>query len=336
MYLCYRVGYRNHSRAACAASDDRPDSVRSTLFRFVSVGVIITLGASVMSVITLLDTKLIKSTLPGVPGIGPALADELYGSYSAVQTLYNVPASFIMPMVIAVVPAIAAATAKHDSAEAGLIAESGLRVSAVVAMPMGVGLSVLASPIVGVLYPRTNVMGATMLSYLGIAAIFVCISLVTNSILQAGGNERLPIFSMLAGGAVKIGANLLLVRRPEINILGGPIGTIGCYAVICILNCIFIYRSLDVKPNYFRAFLRPLISAAVMGASAWAVYGLGSRLLHAGPPRRDLPTLIALAFAIGVAVLVYLVMVSVTRSLTREDLKLIPKGEKIARILRFK
>ena len=37
--------------------------------------------------------------------------------------------------------------------------------------------------------------------------------------------------------------------------------------------------------------------------------------------------------AIGVAVVIYLVLVVVLRAITREDLSLMPKGERIARLL---
>ena len=273
--------------------------------------------------------------LPNVAGIGPALADELYGSYSAMQTLYNLPAAFITPMTIAVVPAISAAVARKAHEEACGIAESGIRISAVLAMPMGVGLAVLSGPIVHLLYPKTNAMGPTILTYLAIASVFVCIALVTNAILQANGGEKYPIFSMLVGGIVKIAFNLLLVRRPDINILGACIGTIACYAVICVMNCVFIYRRLQVKPRYDRAFLRPLLSSAVMGAAAWAVYGIAERVLHVADGGR-LSLMIAMCLAIGIAVIVYLLMIIVTRSITAEDMKLIPKGEKIARLLRIR
>ena len=159
---------------------------------------------------------------------------------------------------------------------------------------------------------------------------------MTNAILQADGDEVLPIISMVVGGVVKIGCNLLLVRRPEINIQGAAIGTIACYGVICVLNCIFIAHRLAVKPNYGRAFLRPLLSAAVMGAAAWGVYGIVSRLMHLGPESGRMSSLIVLLISVAVAAVVYLIMVIVTRSVTLEDMKLIPKGEKLAKILHIR
>ena len=92
-------------------SADVPQSAGSTFARFVKIGVPITLGASVMSVITLLDTNLVNVRLLDA-GLDGQLADTLYGSYSAMLTLYNLPAAFITPLTISVVPAISAAVAR--------------------------------------------------------------------------------------------------------------------------------------------------------------------------------------------------------------------------------
>ena len=335
MFICYARRYRKTASDSAEQSADEPDSYKSTLWQFVKIGVAITLGASVMSVFSLIDTKLIQMQLPQVEGISESLADTLYGSYSAMQTLYNLPAAFITPMTIAIVPAISAAVAKRAQGEAGMIAESGLRISSVIALPMGIGLAVLSAPIVKVLYDGTHEIGPTILTYLGVASIFVCIALVTNSILQANGNEKLPIISMIIGGIVKIAVNLLLVRRPEIHILGACIGTICCYLVICVLNCIFISRCMADKVSYSRIFLRPLISSLVMGAAAWAVYGIAARVLG-GAEMGGLMQLLAMCAAIGVAVIVYLLLVILTRAVTYDDMKLIPKGEKIAKLLRIR
>ena len=338
--LIYMLGsylkqYRAPAIEACALSDDSPESAGRTLWQFVRIGVPITLGASVMSLFSLIDTKLINMQLPYVPGIGPALADELYGAYSTMTTLYNLPAAFITPMSIAVVPAISAAAVRHARGEVGSITESSLRISAVIALPMGAGLAVLAEPIIRMMFPDSNAAGPAILTYLGIASVFVCISLVSNAILQADGRERLPIVSMLAGGIVKIACNLLLVSRPEINILGAAIGTIACYGVICVLNCIFISRSMKVSPRYGRAFLPPLVSTLVMAVCAWAVYGLCARALHV-PQAGRMMLVASLGVSILIAIVVYVVMIVVTKSVTLEDMKLIPRGEKIAKLLHIK
>jgi stage V sporulation protein B len=70
-----------------------------------------------------------------------------------------------------------------------------------------------------------------------------------------------------------------------------------------------------------------------MGLTAWAVYGLSQRLLL-GQGRFG--TLLAMCFAIAAAVIVYLAAAILFKAVTKEDMKLIPGGEKIARILRMR
>ena len=158
---------------------------------------------------------------------------------------------------------------------------------------------------------------------------------MTNAILQAGGNEKYPVWSMLAGGAVKLIVNWVLVGDPEVNIVGAPIGTICCYAVMCVMNALFMLKCMKRPPNFAKVLLRPALSSAVMGLSAWAVYGLAVRFIG-GPDMGRLMMTLCMCAAIFVAVAVYLVMVIATRAVTYEDMKLVPKGEKLARILHIK
>lgn len=325
-----RKHYKKELRAEGAT--DTPDSAGRILGQLLRIGVPITLGLSVSSLVTLLDSKLVLYQLKETLSFTEAMADELYGVYSGVQTLFNLPAAFITPLTISVVPAVAAAVARRDHREAGTVAGSALRVTALLALPMGVGLSVLSLPIVRVVYPRANAAGGPLLGLLGIASIFVCITLITNALLQANGNEKLPMLSMLAGGVVKVGVNWVLVGNPNINIYGAPIGTICCYLVICIINLIALRRRMPQAPSAAKGLIRPVICAVVMGGAAWGVYGACSRFT-ARMSSAWLGTAVAMAAAILVAVVVYLVLIIAIRAITLEDMRLIPKGEKLARLL---
>ena len=76
-----------------------------------------------------------------------------------------------------------------------------------------------------------------------------------------------------------------------------------------------------------------------MGAAAWAVYGLAEKVLSAVPEGETEAVLsrtgnaMATLGAIGVAVVIYLALVVALRAITRDDLSLMPKGERIARLL---
>lgn len=335
--LLYMFVYKKRNyRDEVSGTADVPDSRGRIFGQLMRIGIPIALGSTVLSVINLVDTSLCMGRLQNAAGFTYDQAKTLYGVYGAEQTLYNLPAAFITPLTISVVPAIAACVVRRERAEAARIAENSLRISTVVALPMGVGLSVLAYPITNVLYPGSNAAGPELLTLLGIASYFVCIAIMQNAILQANGNEIYPIFSMVAGGLVKIAVNWFLVANPKINIVGAPIGTICCYVVMCALNHMFLSACLKTAPRTGRILLRPALSSAAMGAAAWASYGLLSRLLARGGELSRMGMALAMLAAIVIAVAVYLTLIIVTRAVTMEDMKLIPKGEKIGKILRIR
>lgn len=330
--LVYMVVYKRRNYAySSATAEDKPDSSASIFAELVRIGVPITLGACVMSVFTLIDNKLVLYQL-GELGYSAEESGVLYGVYSKAMTLYNLPAAFITPLTISVVPSIASCVAAKKHTESCEIGESSVRIASIIALPMGIGLSVLSYPIMNVLYPGSHASGGTLLMYMGLASIFVCLALISNAVLQAHGNEKYTVVSMIVGGLVKIGVNWVLVGNPNINIIGAPIGTLCCYVVMCLLNYAFLCKCMEVRPSVKRMLLRPVISCLVMGAAAWAVYGLASLVLGEGWMRMAF----AMLCGVGVAVVVYLVLIIVTRAVTFEDMKLIPKGEKIARLLHIK
>jgi len=336
LYICIKTmrGMKRTRRAL--PNPDVPERSGIILKRLIKIGVPIALGSSVLSVITLVNTKLVLGRLQSAAGLSSTDALVLFGVYSKALTLYNLPAAFITPLTVSVVPAIAANMAKKSYVEAREVAESSLRISSIIALPMGVGLSVLCAPIMNVLYPGSASQGPLLLSIMGIASFFVCVSLITTSILQASGFERLPMITMVAGGVMNLILNWFLVGNPKINIVGAPVGTLCCYVFMSVLNLVFIKTCLPKKPRLNRAFLLPAFNCAVMGFAAWLVYPAFLGLLGAGPQPDRFTTMVAMLGTIAVAALVYLILTIATRAITLDDMKLIPKGERIAKLLRIR
>ena len=332
--LAYMMLYKRRNYPARPyGTADVPDS-RDTIVRsFLRIGIPIAIGSSVLSLINLLDNALCLNRLQSAAGFVEKSARELYGVYGKAQTFYNLPSYFITPLTLSIVPAIVGQLTRGNRAEAGSLAESSLRIAALVTMPMAVGLFVLADPVFRVIYWGSNPAGPGLLKLLAVASFFVCMSMMGNAILQASGKEKLPIVSTAVGGVVKIAVNWVLVGTAAINIQGAPVGSICCFAIICVMDYIFLCRTLGSAPRLSRVIGAPLLSSLAMGVAAWAVYGL-VRI-----PLRGLSERLAMAgamiAAIAAAVAVYVVMIGLTRAVTMEDMALIPHGEKIGRILRL-
>ena len=233
-------------------------------------------------------------------------------------------------MTISVVPAIAAAMVRGENDGATKISEDSMRIVSVLSMPMGVGLAVLSAPIMRIIYPTSHASGPVLLAIMGAASFFVCLVLMENAVLQAFGKELLPMYTLITGGVVKIVINWFLVANPDINIYGAPVGTLVSYIVMAIMNFVFMCVVLDKNPRIGAICAKPLLCSVIMGACAWAVYGLASKLI--GDTGR-LELLLCLVLAMGVAVVVYMIAAISSRAITADDMELIPGGKKIARLL---
>ena len=258
-------------------------------------------------------------------------ARSLYGTYSKTMSVYNLPFNLMIPLTACIVPGISACLARRDGLGAQRITESAMRMAALIALPCGFGLLALGGPIMELIAlgnVDTDIAGP-ILSILGVASIFVCFQLVGTAILQANGIVNLPIITVIIGGVTKIVVNYILVGNPKIMIFGAPVGTLCCFAVISTLNLLIIKRGVPNPPRYLVALAKPLLASVVMAAAAWGSHGLLARVLH-GSLGRDM---LATAGAILVGVVVYAVLVLALRTLTREDLEMMPGGKKLARVL---
>ena len=273
------------------------------------------------------------------------ISRSLYGNYSGALTIYNLPLSLMAAITASVIAAVSAALARRDRRGAARITGSALRITALLAFPMGVGLFVLGTPIIRLIFPELDAsVAGPLLSTLGIASIFVCLMLVCNSVLQAHGFINLPVVIMALGGVVKIVTNYNLVAVPTIGISGAPVGNVLCFGLCMVLDLVVIARVIHGRPDYLPLLAKPAAAAGVMGLGAWAVYGLLSKLLsyeEVTQVGETIQTLgktgngIAVMGAILIAVIIYAVLVVALRAISREDLSLMPKGDKLAKILRL-
>ena len=351
LFLCiYLFTHRDHRKSL-----DVPSSGGTLVKRILAIGVPITLGNSAMSIISILDTKIVLGRLQDGLSLAPTAANALNGQYTTGMVMPNMVASFVYPVTMSLLPFAAAALARNDTREADRTISTAFRLLALLALPAGIGLSVLATPIEKLVLPSQQelaVAAGPHLQILGIATIFICLMVLTNAILQTYGKEKIPIFTVIAGGVVKIILNYILVGNPEINIHGAPISTLCCYMVIAGLNLFFVWVYSPQKPRYMQLFAKPVLASVLMGGAAWAIYGLASRVLDgaflalaqqmfADPDKIQLWSVYlanAACVLLGIlaGVIVYGVLVIALRILRAEDVRSIPRGEKLIKLLHLK
>ena len=255
--------------------------------------------------------------------------DTQKGIYDMAITIFNMPCAFITPITVSVIPAITAQISTDDAEGAKRTEESAARVTALIAMPCAVGLAVLAEPVTALLGGYSGEMlalAAQLMTVLGVCIMFNATVLLTNAIMQAHGRVNLPVINMFVGGFIKLAAIFILTGNPHIGILGTPIGSLLCYLTITVLNIITVRRVLPNPPAIVRNMARGFLAAAIMGVityGAWfglKLIGITSRVILCGAP-------------IAVGGVVYLVAAIMLKAITRADCELLPKGDKIAKLL---
>lgn len=330
--IVYLVSHRNRTESL-----DVPGSRGSIMKSILAIGIPITLGNSALGIINLIDTKIVMGRLQNALLLSETEAALLNGQYRMAMDMPNMVASFVYPVTMSLIPFAAAAIAQRDTAKADSIISSAFRLIAILALPAGVGLSVLSTPIMRLILPTRQedaLAAGPHLQILGIALIFICLMILTNAILQTYGKEKLPIFTVVIGGVTKIVMNYILVGNPDINIHGAPISTLCCYMVIVALNLFFVWKYSPEKPRYVQLFAKPVLASALMGGAAWAVYGFAGRALagHSAYMANAAATLCGIL----AGVVVYAVLVVALRILRAEDVRSIPHGGQLIKLLHLK
>lgn len=310
-------------------SEESPRPYKDVIRNLLAIAVPITIGSAGLQSLYLLETNLFMGQL--LKANTQAVADTMKGIYDMALTIYNMPCALIAPITISVIPAITAYLTKCDSRGVKSTEESAARVTALVAMPCAVGLFLLGQPVTALLggYTGENAaLAGRCMAALGIGIYFYAVTQLTNAIMQAHGHATLPVIHILLSGLMKLAVVYILSGNPHIGVVGVGIGSALCNLCVAVLNLIAIRRCVPQKPALIRNFLRPLIPSLLMGAAAYGSWRGLAALLGTGGSR-----LILCAVPILVGVVVYVPAAVLCKSITREDCLLLPKGEKIARVL---
>ena len=163
------------------------------------------------------------------------------------------------------------------------------------------------------------------------------------------GLAAVQAIGLVAGlGYIKSGwFNYVLVGIESINVVGAAIGTLCCFAVVAIMDLFVIHRIIPAPPRMDRIFVKPLIASGFMALAAWACHGLLAKVLGLLSPFQatdaagvvtgltGMGNAIATLGGIGIGVVVYVVLIVALKAISKDDLSLMPKGDKLAKILRI-
>lgn len=259
----------------------------------------------------------------------------LYGAYSLSLDFKNLIPSITMPLGISAIPALSAAWAVKNKKQIKVSIESVMRVTMIIAMPCGIGMGVLSQPILAAFYGGGNSaagisVAAPVMTAYGFSIFLMSLSQPMTNMLQALDKAKIPLVSLSIGAVAKLVANYILVAVPSINVNGAVIGTIICYAVIVLINLFALIFTAKIKINLLSVFLKPTICGALCGVSAYTSFGLCNRFI---PDGFSLKLMLSLGVSIAFGGIVYVISMLLVKGIAKDDIIMLPKGEKIAKIL---
>ncbi len=321
--IIYYFAKREKSNSLSNSEEKSSDILKSIL----RLAVPILIGASIMPLITFLDMKIITDRLLSI-GFSGETARPLFGIYTGrVNPLVNVPGTISLAFCVSIVAVISSSLAIKDLDEVKRNARLGFKMATLVGIPSAVGLGVLSTPIMNLLYfsssAESNILAGNLLAILAGGVIFLSILQTLNGVLQGLGKVMVPVAALGTGAVVKVLLSYTLIGIPEIGIYGAPISTFACYFIAAVIDIVMVKRLTGVKFGFVECVLRPSVASAVMGIVAWGIHYILEGLLG---------NAFATLIAVLIGICVFVICIPIFRVLRRNEILGIPGGSKLVKI----
>lgn len=305
------------------------ESERNLIRKILNIAIPVTIGASIMPIVNLADSVIVINRLKSI-GYTKSHATSLYGMLTGgANPIVSFPTIFTIALSMSLVPAISESYANRDWREIRHRSSVGIKLTLFIGMPAAMGMAVLSTPIIEFLYRNMDRVKAAatgeLLSILAIGVIFLTLIQTLTAILQGVDRVIVPVKHLATGALFKIVLTIILVGIPEINVRGAAIGTVICYGVAAILDFAAVIRYARVDFSIRDFILKPAIATGVMGICVSMTYKYSFKALGSN--------IKSTLLSIVVGVFIYILMVFATGMLRREELELVPKGDKLARVL---
>lgn len=274
----------------------------------------------------IIDSMMFSSIMNG-QGIDKGMRAILFGTYSTkYRVLTNVPVAIASSFAAALIPSVVSAYTRGDYFKVATKIQSAIKFNMIIAIPSAVGMGVLASPILNLLFRDSTKLPADLMRIGCIAIVFFALSTVTNAVLQGINKMRIPVIHSSISLAIHIVLLYVLLHIFNFGVYGLVIGNVTFPLVVCILNWISIRKHLNYNQEIYKTFIIPTISAIIMGVVTWLTYTGVYKLITKNA--------IATTFAIIVAIIVYFMSLVLLKGVSEEELLNMPKGFYLVKLSR--
>ena len=318
LYLMYRPALRRRVRRD---KTRRRESYGSLTGIFICTVIPVILSTTIYNVNAVIDNGIVAYGMDKLGQGEEYLA--LWGIYNnKYLLLVHVPLAMANSLASSLIPSLSSAVAAKERREVLKKTATVIRCAMIIAIPSAVGMTVLAAPIMHLLFGESGDSEAVKMLLTGsVAVVFLSLSTVTNAILQGINHMKTPIRNALISLVLHVIALYILLMYGKMGIYSVLIANILFSVFMCMLNASSIRRYLRYRQEIRRTFLLPAAASAVMGAVAFAVYKGFMAVLDRN--------VIATAASIAVAMAVYGVLLIRLRAIDETELRTMPRGSSI-------
>lgn len=327
--VMYFLNKRRIKKEIENTSDYPEEQTWTVVKKILSIAIPITIGAAIVPIMNSIDVAIVMRRLQTI-GFTETEASGLYGRLSGyAQTLINFPQVLSVALAVSLVPAVSHAFARRNYPQIKKITRSGVRVTLLIGLPSAVGLFILATPIMELLYftaeAEVQRSAGSILQVLSFSLIFLTLVQSLTAILQGLGKPLIPVKNLTIGALIKIILTYILAGIPNIGIYGAAISTVAAYLIAAIFNIVAVKKYTNTRFGVLDVAVKPVISVLLMALivrfSYYYTYSLiGSK--------------IATLLSILVGALVYGFSLLLLGAITSRDFELLPAGHKLAKLLK--
>lgn len=181
----------------------------------------------------------------------------------------------------------------------------------------------MLGPILNLLFPNASD-GALILQISALTIIFTVLEQTVNGVLQGLGKILTPVIALLIGVTVKCILNIVLVPIPQIGASGAAIATTICHAIAFFIGYKVLRKNIRINLTISKFIIKPFVATIMMCICSYALYTFLKCIIV-----EKLATIISML----VAVIIYLLSVSILKIFTKEEIFMIPYGQKLYKIL---
>ncbi len=289
------------------------------------------LSTTVYNISSIIDQGIYKN-LALAQGHDATLISESWGVFTGqYKVLINVPLAIASAMAASTVPSLTAAFNSGDKELVKKQINMANRFVMVIAFPCCIGMMVLASPIMQLLFNDTEKSSGLMLMIGGCSIIFYSMSTLSNGILQGLDKMNIPVKNALIALVAHVLFLLVLMEVFDLHIYAVIIANAFYALLMCFLNQSAVLKYSGARIDIKKVFLAPLEASALMGVIVYLIYRLLYGLISISASS-NMANFIACFFSIVIGVIVYFVSMLLFKGIDEETLMKFPGGAKLCSI----